>query len=259
MLKLNITALLATVLLFASAATAQKLLEKPIDQWSRSDALEILNSSPWAQTYQSTAAAASAAAAEALRQQSDNRMSGRERGRSEQVGAPPPVVVRLHSGLIIRLALTRMNQIGANYDKLDDTAKAQFNESARRLLDCAPCQNYYVVTLTQAPNPSGQFVEEAIFQGMTLEQMKGNVTLRNEKGETRELAQFIAPQKRGDSAVFFFARKDAAGNVLITKDTDFSLVFNPAFLTPNNRFAHLVPRKFDFKTSKITIKDQVIF
>jgi hypothetical protein len=26
-----------------------------------------------------------------------------------------------------------------------------------------------------------------------------------------------------------------------------------------NRFAHLLPRKFDFKVSKITVKDQVVF
>lgn len=259
MLKFSNLTFFVIVLVLSYTANAQKkALERPVDQWSKADAMSVLNESAWAQTYQSNEGAAAASAVEALRQQSDNRLSGSERGRSERFGGPPPVVLRLHSGLPIRLALTRLNQIAANYDKMDDKAKAEFNESGRRLLDCAPCQNYYVLTLTQMPNPSGQSVEEAIFEGMTLEQMKPNILLKNEKGETRELVQFIAPKKRGDSAVFFFARKDDKGEILITKETDFSLVFNASFFT-GNRFAYLIPRKFDFSVSKITVNDQVVF
>ncbi|HSI87698.1 MAG TPA: hypothetical protein VK918_01500, partial [Pyrinomonadaceae bacterium] len=128
------------------------------------------------------------------------------------------------------------------------------------LLDCVPCQSYYVVTATQFPYSSGESVEEGIFQAMTLEQMKGNVTLRNEKGVERELAHFIAPVKGGDSAVFFFARNDDKGSPLLTKDnSEVSLVFNSAFLTPSNRFAYLLPRRMDFKLSKVKVGDNVVF
>lgn len=239
---------------------SQKVLEKPIEEWSQKDATEILNNSPWAQGYQSLQGAAGASAIDALRAQSDNSIVGAERGSTARVGAPSPVIARLHSGLPIRLALMRLNQIGANYDKMNKDEKIKFNESARKLIDCAICQNYYVVTITKVANPSGQSVEEAVFQGMTLEQMKGNVWLKNEKGVIRELVQFIAPTKRGDSAVFFFSRKDEKGALLLTKDNiDLHVVFNGAFFTSANRFAHLLPRQFDFSVSKITFGDIVVF
>jgi hypothetical protein len=260
MLKFNKLILLGLFCVCTSLVAAQKVLDKPVEKWSQSEAMEVLNKSAWTQTYQSVQGAAAASANDALRDQSDNRIVGRERSRSERAGGPAPVVMRLHSGLPIRLALTRLNQIAAGYDKMNDKAKAEFNDAGRSLLECGPCQNYYVLTLTKFPNPSGQAVEEAIFEGMALEQMKGNVWLKNDKGETRELAHFIPPAKRGDSAVFFFARKDGKGNVLVTKDNDeVSFVFNPNFFTPTNRFYHLIPRKFDFKVSKITVGDQVVF
>ena len=85
-------------------------------------------------------------------------------------------------------------------------------------------------------------------------------TLKNEKGDTRDLVQFIPPQKRGDSAVFFFARKNDKGDFLLTKEnTDMNFVFNANFLTTSNRFAYLLPRQFDFKVSKITVGDKVVF
>lgn len=252
---------LVLLLLTSSFAAAQKSVpDKPIEKWSQKDAMDVLNESAWTKSYQSLQGAAAASQADALRAQSDNRLIGAERGRSERSGAPAPVIMRLHSGLPIRLALVRLNQLGAGYDKMNDEDKAKFNEGAKKLLDCALCQNYYVVTLTLMSNPSGQGVEEAIFQGMTNEQMKGQVWLRNDKGVTRPLAQFVPPQKRGDSAVFFFARKDEKGDLLLTKDnSEFSFVFDGNFFNSNNRFAPMIPRQFDFKLSKITVGDSLVF
>ena len=260
MLKFYSLILLVFIGAFASVAAGQKVLDKPIDQWSRKDAMDILTSSPWAKIYSSNEGAASAAATEALRAQSDNSLRGRERSRSERAGGFPPVVFRLHSGLPIRLALIRLNQIAANYDKMDAKGRTEFDESARKLLECAACQSYYIITVTKAPNPSGQEVEEAIFEGMKLEQMKGNVSLRNEKGETRQPVQFIAPLKRGDSAVFVFSKKDEKGNLLLSKDSkSVSIVFDSAFLTTANRFAYLLPKSIEFEVSKITVADNVVF
>ncbi len=260
MLTGNKVLLFALFLACASVMTAQKALEKPIDEWTKSDTMAVLNESAWAKIYQSIQGAAAADASRALRAQADNRLAGSERGRSERTGAPPPIVLRLHSGLPIRLALTRLNQIGSNYEKMNEKDKAEFNQAGRKLLDCAPCQNHYVVSITQFPNPSGDFVEEAIFQGMTFSQMKGNVRLKNDRGETRELVHFIAPTKRGDSAVFFFSRKDDKGSPFLNKDnTGFEFIFDANFFTASNRFAYLIPRQFDFKLSKITIGDTIVF
>jgi hypothetical protein len=260
MLKSNILLVVLCLITLSVSITAQKILEKPVDQWSQAEAKEVLNGSAWSQIYTSNEGNAAAAANQALRDQADNRLSGSERSRTDRLGAPPPIVIRLHSGLPIRLALTRLNQIAAGYEKMDEKGRAAFNESGRGLMECAPCQKYYVVSITQFPNPSGNFVEEAIFEGMTLEQMKPHVSMKNDKGEIRELAQFIAPKKRGDSAVFFFTRKDSAGKDFVTKENkDFTFTFNGSFFTSSNRFAYLIPKKFDFKVSKIMVGDQVVF
>lgn len=243
---------LLLILAFTISINAQKFLDKPFTTWSQENSRELLTESPWAKMYQNMSAAAGADMREAARSQSDNRLSGQERGRSERSGGTPPVIARLHSAAPIRQALARLNQIASGYDKMDAGKKAAFDESAKRLLECAICQTHYVVTLTQAPNSSGQGVEEAIFEGMNVDQMKGNIWLEDEKGKKRELVQFIAPQKRGDSAVFFFARKDEKGEELIVEASkEINVVFNNNFLTPSNRFAALIPRRFEFNVSKM--------
>lgn len=243
----------AVLVLFAIPIQAQKFLDKPFTSWSRENAMDVLTESPWAKMNQNMNAAASADMREAARSQSDNRLSGQERGRSERSGGVAPVIARLHSAAPIRQALARLNQIAAGYDKMNAEKKAAFDESAKRLLECPICQSHYVVTLTQAPNSSGQSVEEALFQGMTLAQMKGNIWLEDERGQKRELAQFIAPEKRGDSAVFFFPRKNEKGEELFGENSkEVNVVFNNLFLTSSsNRFAALLPRRFEFGVAKM--------
>ena len=260
MKRLTIFALFIFLAASTLTASAQKVLNKPIDEWSQADAMEILSDSPWAKTYQSVEGAAAAAAIAALRDQSDNSLTGSERGRSGRSGGPPPVVFRLHSGLPIRLALIRLNQIAAGYEKMDDAAKVKFNESARGLLDCQPCQSYYIVSITQLTERAGETAEEGIFQGMSLDQMKGNITLRNDKGGIRQLVHFIPPNKSGDSAVFFFARADENGEQLYSRGhNQVSVVFDGAFLNPSNRFAYMLPRKMDFRISRITVGENIVF
>ena len=197
-------------------------------------------------------AAAGSDMREASRAQSDNRLSGQERGRSERSGGTPPVYARLHSALPVRQALVRLNQIAAGYDKMEETKKIAFDQSAKSLLECGICKTHYVVTLTAAPNRTGQSVEEAVFQGMTSDQLKGNIWLETDAGTKRELAEFLPPKKAGDSAVFFFARKDPQGGELVTEESGtLSVVFNNNFLVPSNRYAPLLPRRFEFKVSRL--------
>lgn len=254
------TFFLVVLLFFTISAAGQKFLDKPFTSWSRENATELITDSPWAKIHQNMAAAATADMREATRAQSDNRLSGQERGRSERSGGTAPVIARLHSAAAVRLALARLNQINAGYDKMDGAKKAAFDESLKRLLECPICQSHYVVTITQSPNSSGQSVEEAIFQGMTLDQLKGNVWLEDEKGIKRELVQFIAPEKRGDSAVFFFPRKDERGNLLFNETSkQVNVVFNNTFLTSSNRFASMVPRRFEFNYSKMKFAEFLRF
>ncbi len=262
-MKLNRRLLLSFICLcfLASAVLAQKTWEKPLQKWSKDDAIKVLSSSPWAQTYQSNEGSSAAAAQQVSREQSQSVNSGGSNPRSvARYFGPPPVVIRLHSALPIRQALVRMQQLNAGYDKMDEKQKADFDAGAKGFLTCSICQSHYVVTITQFPDSSGQSVEEGIFQRMTLKDLKGNISLVNEKGEQRQLIQFTPPKGRGDSATFFFSKKDDKGNFFLTSESkEFKLVFKNEFLSINNPYAYLVPRSFEFKVSKMMMADNVEF
>lgn len=260
-MKFKILLLFICLCYLSNVSFAQKTWEKPFQKWSREDAIKILSTSPWAQTYQSTSGASGAAQQQINREQGQSVNSGGSNPRSvARSFGPAPVVIRLHSALPVRQALVRLQQISAGYDKMDEKQKAQFEAASKTFLDCAICQNYHVVTITQFPDSSGQSVDEGIFQSMTLNDLKGNVWLENEKREKRELFQFTPPKGSGDSAVFFFARKDDKGNLFLTPEIkELKFVFKNEFLNTGNRYNGLVPRNFEFKVSKMMIGESIEF
>ena len=246
---------------FVISVCSQKTIERPYNKWGKDDAIKILTESPWAKTYQSPAGSANAAATQIAREQSQSANSGGSDPRSVSRNfGPPPVVMRLHSALPIRQALVRLQQIDAGYDKLNDTDKAAFDAGRKKFLDCSICKDYYVVGLIKFTDSSGQSIEEGVFQGMTFEDLKGKVKLVNDKGEERELVQFNAPQTFRDQAVFYFKRTNDAGTPLVTSASkEVKFLFDNSFLGTQNRFAYLVPRTFEFKVSKMTVGDALVF
>jgi len=246
---------------FAISAAGQKLVEKPVDRWSKDDALNLLNNSGWAKPYQSTVGSSNAAASQIAREQGQTSSSGGSNPRSvARDFGPPPVTLRLFSARPIRQAMLRLKQLDADYDKLSDDNKKKFDASQARFLECPICKEYYVVTLNRAVDSSGSSAEEGIFQGMTMAELKGNIKLINDKGEVRDLVEFNAPKSVRDQAVFYFKRVDEAGQPLLSKDSkNVKLVFDSTFLDSKNRFAYLLPRTFEFSTSKMMVKDEVVF
>lgn len=260
-MKFRVSFLLMVLCFVTVSAFAQKNYDKPINKWSQAEALDIVEESAWAKSYQSTTGQAGAAASTVAREQgqSANRGGSDPRSVARDFG-PPPVVMRLHSSEILRKATVRLQQISVGYDKMSPEDQAKYDASRKVFLDCAICKDYYVITITKAPFTKGSGVDEGIFQGMTLEEMKGNIKLVNDAGEERELTQFNPPKAAGDSAVFFFKRADANGKLLITPTTkDFRFVFSNEFLDVRNRFAYLIPRSFEFKVSKLIIGDKLYF
>lgn len=261
-MTINKLSLLVCIFCFTLSALGQKNLEKPYQKWSKDEALRIINDSPWAQQYQSTTGLAAAAQAQGAREQADQVIVGRTatRGSSARFVAPPPVTIRLHSALPVRQAIVRLQQLGVNYDKMSEADQTKFDESAKGFLNCAICQNYYVVTMLKAKNSSGQDVEDGIFQTMTFENVKGKVWLANEKGEKREVAQFTPPKGAGDAAVFFFKRTDESGAPFLTSETKtLKFVFSTEFLDSRNPYSPLVPRNFEFKVPKMVVANKVEF
>lgn len=246
-----------------SIVSAQKIWEKPYEKWSKDDALDVVSSSPWAQTFQSKLSQAANGIRQTTIDQLDSVNSGgggRNAGSISRSGGYPPVVARLHSGLPIRQAITRGRQLAAGYDKMDAQKKAEFDEASKKFLDCAICENYYVISITKIPDSTNQSTEDAIFETFTLKDLKGDVWLVNDKGEQRELVQFTPPKRMGESAYFFFARKDDKGNVLIAPDSkNFKMVFNNGFFGPKNRYAPMLPKNFEFSVAKLTVDGKMLF
>lgn len=255
--------LLTLLLVISSQISAQKK-EKPFTDWSNDYALKILKESPWAKSYQSTQGLIAAEQAQVTREQDDQRIARRGVSRERYPVATTrnytaPIVIRLNSALPVRQALVRLQQIAANYDKMNEKERAEFDNVTRDFLKCAACEKFYVITLTKFKN-SGEGVDEGLFQSMRFEDLKGKVTLFNEKGEKRELVQFIPPKKDGESAVFFFQRNDSDGHPLISPENkEMTFVFSTDFLDNRNPYARFLPRRFEFNVSKLVSGESVMF
>ena len=260
-MKYRISIFVALVCLFASAVFAQKVPDKPLNQWGKEESLKIINESAWAKTYQSTAGAAGAAAGQVAREQGQSAGRGGSDPRSvARDFGPPPIRVRLHSGLPIRQAMVRLQQFDAGYDKMSDADKAAFDASKKGFIDCSICKDYYVVTITKDRDAGRTTVEEGVFQGMTFDELKGQIKLEADNGEFREIVQFNAPKGPNDMTVMYFKRTDAAGKTLIEPGTkSFKLTFSSDFRSPKNRFAYLIPNTLDFKVDKIMMGDKLMF
>lgn len=260
-MKLNRFLSLFVCIAGLSASVFTQKADKPYDTWSKEQAQKVLSDSSWAKTYQSSQSSGVGASMQNEARPSLNVGGTGSNPRSvARSFGPAPVVVRLHSALPVRQALVRLQQISSGYDKASENQRTQFNSSVKSFLECPICKNYYVVTVTKFPEKLDSGIDEAIFQNMTLNDVKGKVFLVNDKGEKRELAQFTAPTRPGDSAVFFFARLDDKKNPLITAESkEVRLSFDNDFLTPRNRYAYLIPRFFDFKVSKMMVGDTLEF
>jgi hypothetical protein len=247
---------------FHLTAFAQKM-DKPFQKWSKDESIKLLSHSPWAQTYQSEAGIAAASRDQAVREQADfgrGRNTAPGTAGSSRGNNPIPVVVRLHSALPVRQALIRLRQIQANYDKMGEQERADFDKSTEGFLKCSICQTHYVVTLTRFVDTSGQVIEEGVFQRMSLDQLKGNLWLLNDKGERRELVQFNPPKSVTDMAVLYFARQDQKGNPFLTPESKkFELGFNSGFLGSGNPYGSWLPIRFEFNVSKLVVDNNLLF
>jgi hypothetical protein len=260
-MKISKLFLFVLVCLLFETGYAQKTWEKPFQKWSKEETLKVLNNSPWAQNYQSSEALASADQDQIGRERSDQNLRRQTTlGSSGRTLAPAPVYIRLHSALPIRQAFVRLQQLEVGYDKFDEKKRAEFDAATKNILECPLCKNYYIVTITKAVNSSGQGVEEGLFQTMTLNELKSNVWLENEKGEKRELVQFTPPKGGKDLAIFFFERGKENTNFISPAEVkEFRFVFSNAFFSAKNPYSALLPRSFDFKVSKLLIGNSVEF
>ena len=250
--------------LLAGTINAQKALDKPFQKWSQDDALKILNISQWTKSYQSAEGMAALDKAAIQKEQDNTKITpgpkASDGGAQAATLTVAPILVRLHSGLVVRQAYVRLQQIAAGYDKMDEAKRAAFDSSTKDLLACPLCKNYYIVTMSKSIDSSGTSVEEGLFQTMNLQQMKGNIWIVNENGVKAELAQFIPPKGGKDLAVFFFPRRTAEGAELISPQSkSFRVAFNNEFFTSSNPYAKFLPKSFEFEVGKLIHGEDFLF
>lgn len=222
------------VLLFSSSNVTAQVSDKPKEEWTVKEIEAFLTDSGWAQTI----------------------------GGSAQVGGLPLssavegnyFTIRLRSALPVRQALARLRELKSKYDKMSASDKAAIDAKNKPLLECPPCEDYYIITMSQGPG-SNRGVPHA-FETMSLNQAKLTVVLKNDKGETRELVNMVKPKVRGEDAIFFFARFSARGEPLFTTaNRKVTLTFAPSLFEGNAMRSTTV----DFDVARITINGQVVF
>lgn len=219
---------------------------KPFQQWTTQEAEAMLIDSPWAQTVYSIAGSTGGASS-AMDTSTGGRLGT---GTDSDIR----LTIRLRSALPLRQALARLRQIKAKYEKMNDKDRSGIDAQNKPLLDCAPCDDYYIIALS--PGPSSSKGIPIKFQTMSLDQAKLSVTLKDEKGESRELVNFVPPKKVGQEALFFFSRFDSKGAPLITPASHKVVVwFDPTVFgaTANGT------TRFEFDVAKMVANGQVVF
>jgi hypothetical protein len=189
-------------LLAGSAAAQDFWMQKSYRRWTMDEIVKIISDSPWAQVREKEAT-------------------------STDGGFIPMVTIRLRSAVPIRQALVRLKQIEANYDKMDEKKRAEFDEKLRGTLECPACQENYVVTIS--PPILNRRVTSGVYglKSASLKLLQKKVYLLNDRGEKRELVHFIAPKNDDDEATFFFPRRAADGKPFLTRENaKFTFVFD---------------------------------
>jgi hypothetical protein len=240
---------------------------KNFDQWDAKDVETILNKSDWvkkqevrlqyeatssavagARTPQVSSAGGGTSAADVV----PNSVNSVNQG-SIQPSVDFTFTLRLRSSLAVRLALIRKMQLETNVEKLSKEEFELYKKRQVGLYECPACAEHYVLTLTSSSKENKNF--DAVFSTFSKAQfndIKRYIYLQNDKGEKRELINFVPPKAPGEEAIFFFPRFDAENNLLFTKESKY-LIFN----VTNNSVNSTV--NFKIEIAPIIIGDKVDF
>jgi hypothetical protein len=227
--KIAPIAILALCICSLAEAGENDWFTKPFQKWTKSEALEMLNNSPWARTQEIRSS----------------------------YGISQPVdfkfTARLRSALPVRQALVRLKQIEARYDSMNENERADFDAKTKGLLDCPACADNYVVSLSsRSENSPGWDLVYRSYSHMTLNLLEANVFLGNEGGERRRIIHFTPPRAAEEEALFFFPRFDANGRALFSP-SDKKILF---YLNPQTADS---VKNFEFDVSKLVKDSQVMF
>ncbi len=212
----NVTKAVLLLCVAGSALAQDSVPKKPFQQWSKDEVNKIRTDSPWAKTQ----------AIRIQRRTQVRTIAGQTESetlsrKGELTSAEDPLdyrfTLRLHSALPIRQALVRHEQQKWNYEKRTVAKQKAFDVQAKQLLECPVCVANYVVSVGfSSKNSSGNDLIYKWFGAATVPSLKGYIYLANERGERRDLLDFIPPKAPGDDVYFIFPRLDEKERLLFT-------------------------------------------
>jgi hypothetical protein len=215
---------------FSAAMAQEDWKTKNFDRWDKKDVETILNNSSWVKNQEvrlqyegilGSVAGATIADATTIPNAVTTATTGQV-----QPAVDFTFTLRLRSSMAIRLALVRKMQLENNPEKMSNAEFEIYKKKLVGLYECPACANNYVLTLTSSSKENKNFdAVYASFSRAQLNDIKRYIYLQNERGEKRELVNFVAPKAPGEEAVFFFPRLDEKGNPLFTTKSK-QLIFN---------------------------------
>jgi hypothetical protein len=229
-----------------------ELTKKPFTQWTKSDAAEILNSSPWAVTQEARIDFGKEVRKIAGAPVVDGSYLTAELG-GANIAVDYRVTLRLRSALPIRRAIVRLKQLESKYDQMSQADRAAFDVKTQGLVDCPGCVQNYVITISckSANYPGADALYEGL-RGATLPAVRPYIHLLNDRGEQRELVHFVAPKAPNEETVLFFPRFDDEDRPLFTSTTK-KLIFR---MSDNNARAIT---NFKIDVSRLILNGKVEF
>ncbi len=174
---------------WASPADIQRTLQRPFEQWTEEQAVELLNDSPWAK--------------QATFTRLIEGVGSGVRGEKEILST---YYVRLLSAKPVRQALARLEQIKRGYEKMDDRDKASFDEMIRPGLELDMSRWMVVSVNFRSNDPERENRLARFFETETTESLRNNAFLATAKVSQVRLAAYHPPAGDGLGARFVFPR-----------------------------------------------------
>ena len=253
---LIVTAILAITSLVYSQ---EKRLATPFQDWSKKEAEQVLEDSPWAVKQEVRLRFASQArriAGGTVPSETTGGLIDTTSNTAELGGAEAPVdfqfTLRLRSALTVRQAVVRLKQLEPNSDT-SEKGRAALEAKLKGLLECPACEQNYVLTLSaKSKERPGADPIFTTFKGGRLADLQRYVFIANSRGERRDLVHFVPPKAPGDEAVCYFSRFNEKGDALLTP-ADTALIAN---FTNNDVNMNI---NFRIDVSKLIVNGQVDF
>jgi hypothetical protein len=216
---------------FAAAATQQE----PLPKLTLAQAIQVLNSSPWArqETYTKV-------------------ISGIGSGVSGEKEIFNTFYVRIISALPVRGALARLQQIQYGYDGLPKEAQLRFDGYAASEL-LSGFGDWIVVAVSFRSNdPNEESNVRRFFQKQTAETLKNKAFLSTEQFSQVRIRAYFAPRDEGIGAKFVFPRQIDGVPIVsqMSKSMAFELLDVPA-ASPRLRAS--------FAANQMVVNGQLLF